>query len=124
MSARARRRGPPPEVDEGDAPGLAALLSRELRPTPGRLGDCLRILAVVLIVVTISETYRLPETALSAYLVLFLSRHETVSTVLGALISCIAAVLAVFVTIAVFMISLSEPAVRIPLMVLTTFVAA
>jgi multidrug resistance protein MdtO len=110
-------------VDEGDAPDLAALLRRELRPTPGRLGDALRIVVVVLIVVTISEIYRIPETALSAFLVLFLSRHEAVSTVMSALITGIAALLAIFVTIAVFMISLSEPALRIPLMVLTTFVA-
>jgi multidrug resistance protein MdtO len=110
-------------VDEGAAPDLAALLRQALRPTPGRLGDALRIVVVVLIVVTISEIYRIPKTATSAYLVLFLSRHEAVSTVLSALISCITVVLGIFVTIAVFMISLSEPALRIPLMVLTTFVA-
>jgi multidrug resistance protein MdtO len=123
MSAHATHRGAPPDVDEGDAPDLAALLGRELRPTPGRLGDSLRIVVVVLIVVTIAEIYRIPEAATSAYIVLFLSRHEAVSTVLTALISGIAALLAIFVTIAVFMLSLSEPALRIPLMVLTTFVA-
>jgi multidrug resistance protein MdtO len=110
-------------VDEGDAPGVAVLVGRELRPTPGRLADSLRIVVVVLTVVTISEIYRIPETSLSAFLVLFLSRHEAVSTVMSALITGMAAVLAIFVTIAVFMISLSEPALRIPLMVLTTFVA-
>ena len=78
---------------------------------------------MVLIVVTIAEIYRIPEAATSAYVVLFLSRHEGVSTVLTALISGIAALLAIFVTIAVFMLSLSEPALRIPLMALTTFVA-
>jgi hypothetical protein len=35
-------------VDEGDARDLVALLRRELRPTPGRLGDCLRIVVVLL----------------------------------------------------------------------------
>jgi multidrug resistance protein MdtO len=110
-------------VDEGAANGPAALLRRELRPAPGRLGDALRIVVVVLIVVTISEIYRIPETGLSAVLVLGLSRHEAVSTVLSALITCITAVLAIFVAIAVFMISLSEPALRIPLMALTTFAA-
>jgi multidrug resistance protein MdtO len=123
MSIRATHRGRPPDVDEGDAPDLVVLLRRELRPTPGRLGDALRIVVVVLIVVTISEIYRIPETAISALLVLGLSRHEAASTVLSALITCVAAVLAIFVTIAVFMISLSEPALRIPLMALTTFAA-
>ena len=123
MSTAATHRGGPPDVDDGAAPSLAALLRQALRSTPGRLGDALRIVVVVLIVVTISETYRIPETAISAILVLGLSQHEAVSTALSALITCITVVLAIFVTIAVFMISLSEPALRIPLMALTTFAA-
>jgi multidrug resistance protein MdtO len=121
MSAHSTHRGAPPDVDEGDAPDLTALLRRELRPTPGRLGDSLRIVVAVLIVVTIAEIYRIPDVAMSAYIVLFLSQHEAVSTVLIALITGIAVVLGIFVTIAVFMLSLSEAALRIPLMALTIF---
>ncbi len=121
MKAHAAHRGPPPDVDEGDARDLAALLRRELRPTPGRLGDSVRIVVVVLIVVAISETFRIPDIALSAYIVLFLSGREAASTVRTALISGIAVVLAIFATIAVFMLSLSEPALRIPLMAVMTF---
>src|SRR5215469_9382313 len=111
----------PPDVDEGDAHGLAALLHRELRPTPGRLGDSVRVVVVVLIVVAIAETFHIPDIGLSAFLVLFLSGREAASTVRTALISGIAVVLAIFATIAVFMVSLSEPALRIPLMAVTTF---
>ena len=111
-------------MDEGDAPGLAAFFNRELRPTPGRLTDSMRIVAVVLIVVGIAETFRLPDIALSAYIVLFLSRSEAVSTVLSALIVGIVGVVAIVATIAVFMLSLSEPALRIPLMAVATFGAA
>jgi multidrug resistance protein MdtO len=121
MKAHATRRGPPPDVDEGDARGLVALLRRELRPTPGRFGDSVRIVVVVLAVVAISETFRIPDIALSAFLVLFLSGREAASTVRTALISGIAVVLAIFATIAVFMLSLSEPALRIPLMAVMTF---
>jgi multidrug resistance protein MdtO len=124
MSAHAIRKSAPPAVDEGDAPGLAAFLTREMRPTPGRLADSVRIVAVVLIVVGIAETFRLPDIALSAYLVLFLSRREAVSTVLSALISGIAAVAAIAATIVIFMLSLSEPGLRIPLMAVATFGAA
>ena len=67
MKANAARPGQPPDVDEGDAPGLVALLRRELRPTPGRFGDSVRIVAVVLAVVAVSETFRIPEIAVSAY---------------------------------------------------------
>src|SRR5215470_12252119 len=108
MSAHANRQSAPPAVDDGDAPDLATFLARELRPTPGRLTDSMRIVVVVLIVVGIAETFRLPDIALSAYIVLFLSHREAASTVLSALISGIAAVVAIAATIAVFMLSLSE----------------
>src|SRR5215468_4301089 len=121
MKARAAHRGPAPDVDEGEARDLVALLRRELRPTPGRLGDSVRIVVVVLAVVAIAETFRIPEIAVSAYIVLFLSGREAASTVRTALISAIAVVLAIFATIAVFLLSLSEPALRIPLMAVMTF---
>jgi multidrug resistance protein MdtO len=121
MKARATHRGPAPDVDEGDAPDLATLLRRELRPTPGRLGDSVRIVVVVLAAVAILETFRISEIAVSAYIVLFLSGREAASTVRTALAAGIAVVLAIFIAIAVFMLSLSEPALRIPLMAVTTF---
>ena len=68
MKAHAAGRGPPPDVDEGDAGNLVALLRRELRPTPGRLGDSVRIVIVVLAAVAIAETFRIPEIAVSAYI--------------------------------------------------------
>jgi multidrug resistance protein MdtO len=76
---------------------------------------------VVLAVVAILETFRIPEIAVSAYIVLFLSGREAASTVRTALAAGIAVVLAIFMTIGVFMLSLSEPALRIPLMALMTF---
>ena len=121
MKTHAARRGAPPDVDEGNPRNLAALLRRELRPTPGRLGDSVRIVVVVLTAVAIAETFRIPDIALSAYIVLFLSGREAASTVRTALISGIAVVLAIFATIAIFMLSLSEPALRIPLMAVITF---
>ena len=121
MNQRAAHGGRPPEVDEGNPSDLVAFLRRELRPSPGRFDDSLRVVAVVLIVVAISETFRIPGIALSAFIVLFLSGREAASTVRTALISGITAVLAIFPTIAVFMLSLSEPALRIPLMAVTTF---
>src|SRR5438105_2058376 len=123
MDGHASRRGRAPEVDEGDARDLVALLRRELRPTPGRLGDCVRIVLVLLSVIAIAETFRISEIALSGYIVLFLSGREAVTTILTALLAGIAVILAIFVTIAVFMLSLSEPALRIPLMAAMTFVA-
>src|ERR1700748_2382451 len=121
MNARHRQRSRSPDVDEGDARDLVAVLRRELRPTPGRLGDSVRIVVVVLAVVAIAETFRLTEIAVSAYIVLFLSGREAASTVRTALAAGIAVVLAIFTTIPVFMLSLSEPALRIPLIAVVTF---
>ncbi|HEV2097911.1 MAG TPA: hypothetical protein VGR45_03175, partial [Stellaceae bacterium] len=119
MKAIAAHRGSAPDVDQGEVRDLVALLRRELRPTPGRFGDCVRVVVAVLIVVAISETFRIPDIALSAFIVLFLSGREAASTVRTALVSGIAVLLAIFATIAVFMLSLSEPALRIPLMAVT-----
>jgi multidrug resistance protein MdtO len=124
MSAHANRQSAPPAVDDGDAPGLAEFLARELRPTPGRLADGLRDVVVVLIVVGIAETFRLPDIGLSAFFALFLARREAVSTVLTAVIVVIVVTTAIVATIAIFMLSLSEPAPRIPLMAVATFFAA
>src|SRR5215813_8794930 len=123
MNAHARQRGRPPDVDEGEARDLVAPLRRELRPTPDRLGDSVRIVVVVLAAVAIAETFRIPEVAVSAYIVLFLSGREAATTVRTSLAAGIAVVLAIFATIAVFMLSLSEPALRIPLMAVITFAA-
>ena len=100
MSAQANREHAP-AVDDGDAHGLAAFLARELRPTPARLADSLRVLAVVLIVVGIGETFRLPDIALSALIALFLSHREAVSTVLSAVITIIVVAIAATTTITV-----------------------
>ena len=72
----------------------------------------MRIVIVSLIVVAVSETFRIPDIGLSAYIILLLSGREAASTVRTALILGIAVVLAIFATIAVFMLSLSEPALR------------
>ncbi len=123
MSAHTAAHDAMPAVDEGNPPRSFALLRQALSPTPGRLGNTLRLVVLVLVAATISETFRIPEIALSCYIVLFVSRAEAASTVMTALIAGIAVILAIFATIIVFMLSLSQPALRIPLIAATTFVA-
>src|SRR5262249_19613149 len=71
----------------------------------------------------IAEMFRIPSIAVSAYIVLILSGRDATSTVLTALISGIAVALALVATIAALMITLAEPALRIPLMAVLTFSA-
>src|SRR5438477_623794 len=103
----------------GMAPGQRATVYVMAQPSRALRGQVVVLLALV----AIMETFRISEIALSGYIVLFLSGREAASTVLTALLAGIAVILAIFVTIAVFMLSLSEPALRIPLMAAMTFVA-
>jgi multidrug resistance protein MdtO len=112
-----------PAIDEGDPSSLARLWQLVVSPAPGRLEDTIRVVALVLAVVAIGETFRLPEIAVSGYIVLFISRAEAASTVLTALIAGIAVILAIFAAIVALMIGLSEPALRIPMIAGMTFVA-
>ena len=121
MSAATAADRPPP-VDEGRLSGLGALLN-ELRPRPGRLADTMRLVVLVLLAVAAAEVFRIPDPGVCAYVILFVSRGERASTVKTAVVAGVAVILAVFATVAVFMASLSEPALRVPLIALITFAA-
>jgi multidrug resistance protein MdtO len=123
MKGRATHSASPLAVDEGDALDLFSQLRRALRATPGRFTASVRITVVALLVVAISEALRVPDTALSAFIVLFLAGSNAASTLLMGTLSAITAVLAILAAIAIFMISLSEPALRLSLMVVATFIA-
>ena len=105
------------------ASGWLEALWDELRPRPGRLADTIRLVVLVMLTVAVGETFRMPEIAVSAYVVLFVSRGERSSTVMTASIAGVAVVLAAFATVVLFMASLSEPAVRVPLIAAMTFAA-
>lgn len=110
-----------PLIDRGELHGGWHGFLREMAPQPGRLADTTRLVVLVLACVAIGETFRMPEIAVSAYIVLFVSRGERASTVKTALVGGVALILAVFITIVVFMASLAEPALRIPLIAAATF---
>jgi len=112
-----------PVVDEASSSGLGRLWRLLIDPAPGRLENTTRVVILVLIVVAIGETFRIPEIALSAYVVLFVSRAEAASSAITALIAGVAVIVAIFAALAVLMISLSEPALRIPLIAGVTFIA-
>lgn len=112
-----------PAIDEGDPSSLALIWRLLVSPTPGRLENSLRVVVLVLAVVAIGETFQIPEIAISAYIVIFVSRAEAASTALTALIAGIAAILAVFAALLVLVFSLSESALRVPLIAAVTFIA-
>jgi multidrug resistance protein MdtO len=110
-----------PAIDAGDPSGLPRLWRLLISPSPGRLDATMRVVVLVLTTVAIAETFRIPEVAISVYLVLFLSRGEAASTVMTALIGGGAVVLAIFIALGVLTFTLSEPALRIPVIACVTF---
>ena len=120
---RQKAPGAPPAVDSGDPPGMFILLSRELRPTPGRLADTVRVTVFCLVAISISEIFRTPMTVLTAALVFFMSAKDIGSSVLAALMMGVSALTGVLIALLVFSLSLSQPALRVPLIAMATFAA-
>ena len=100
-------------VDEGDPPRGLRALARELAPTPGRLGNTVRLVAVVCVLVTICEVFRVPEPAVAGFIAVFVSKQDAATTVQGALVAGVFATLGIGLAILCFMLTLSEPALRI-----------
>ena len=113
-----------PLAGEDSNPSAAATALRELfAATPGRVANTVRAVVLILLTVTICETFRIPEAAIAAYIVLFVFKTNRHATVLTASVAGLAVLAGVLLTVAAFMASLSEPALRLPLIAALTFAA-
>jgi multidrug resistance protein MdtO len=101
---------------------LASWLREELAPRPGRIAACARSTVGCTIVVVVAMVFEIPLPAYSAMIVLFLSRKEYVGTLITAVGGTIAATAGVVLSLLFFMVDASEPALRVPLMAVSTFV--
>jgi multidrug resistance protein MdtO len=104
------------------SPELIAWLRDELRPTPGRGAAVARITLNCVITVVTAMIFQIPLPDYMAYIVFLVSREERVSTLMTAVAGSVAATLAVAVGLLFFTIDASEPALRLALMALSTFV--
>jgi multidrug resistance protein MdtO len=107
---------------EHRAPFLA-FLAQELAPREGRGLAVARIAAACTITVAIAMVFRIPLAAYMAYMVFLTSKDDTAATVTMAVAGSLAITLAVILSLGLAQISLGDPAIRLPAMALTTFLA-
>ncbi|WP_250626857.1 FUSC family protein [Pinirhizobacter soli] len=103
------------------AEGLSALLRRELQLDAPRVRSILRIAAGTAIAVAITMVFQIPIPPYVAYLIFLLSMEDTASTLMFAVAGLTAATLAVALSVLFYVFDASEPALRIPLLALSTF---
>ena len=103
-----------------EARGRSPLLA-ELAHFPGRTGMALRITAVSVLVVLASMTFKVPETAVSVFLVLFLQKPDSATTVLMCIALSVLLPIIVGIILAVAVLTLDFPQARVAAMVLLSF---
>lgn len=98
-------------------------IAKELfTPTEGRLARTIQITLVAMIVVTISMTFRIPDPALSAYIVFFVAKEDSGRSILISVVFIFAIALVVGLTFLLVPISLNHPSLRILFIAAASFV--
>jgi len=100
-----------------------AFLAQELAPREGRGLAVARIAAGCTITVAIAMTFRIPLAAYMAYMVFLASKDDIAGTARMVVAACIAITLGVIFSLGLAQIALGDPAIRLPAMALTTFLA-
>ncbi len=117
MALLAEVPAPPPRFS------FLAFLREELAPRPGRVAACARIAFNCALTIWIAELYQIPLPAYMAYLVFLISRDEVASTLLTGVAGAMAATFAIALSLTFYMLDASEPALRLPLMAISTYIA-
>src|SRR5467141_1607022 len=100
-----------------------AILAQELAPREGRPLAGARIAAGCTITVAIAVVFRIPLAAYMAYMVFLTSKDDSAATVTMAVAGGLAITVAVILSLGLAQISLGDPAIRLPAMALSTFLA-
>ncbi len=97
------------------------LLRDELTLSPARTARILRMTVVVALVVMISMALRVPEVAISAYMIFFFAQRDVATTVLTGTAAVVGLTIALGLCFVCFLTTLAEPAARLPVMVVLVF---
>lgn len=98
-----------------------SLLHDELTLTPERTFRMLRMTALVTLVVTLSMALRVPDAAISAYMVFFVTKSDTATTVKVGVALVAGVTVALAMVFVFFSVTVADPALRLPLMALLIF---
>jgi multidrug resistance protein MdtO len=102
---------------------LVESLAAELAWREGRWAAVARIASGSAITVVIAMVFQIPQPTYMAYIVFLISKDERNATVKSAIGGLAAVTLAVILVLGLELIDTAEPALRLPLMALTTFTA-
>jgi multidrug resistance protein MdtO len=102
---------------------LLEVLAVELASREGRWAAVARIASGATVTVVIAMVFQIPEPTYMAYIGFLISKDEKGATVTTALGGLAAATVAVLLVLGLELIDTSEPALRLPLMAMATFVA-
>jgi multidrug resistance protein MdtO len=100
-----------------------AFIAQELAPREGRGLAVARIAAGCTIAVAIAMVFRIPLAAYMAYMVFLASKDDIAGTARMTVAASLAITLGVIFSLGLAQISLGDPAIRLPAMALTTFLA-
>jgi multidrug resistance protein MdtO len=115
MAARERVWAPP-------APSVLRFLQDELTGlSPARRSRMLRMTALVVVVTIVSMALRVPEVAISAYMIFFFSRSDALTTVRAGVGAIVGVTLAIALLFVFYLTTFAEPALRVPAMACITF---
>src|SRR3984957_12685307 len=100
-----------------------SFLAQELAPREGRGLAVTRIATSCTITVAVAMVFRIPLAAYMAYMVFLTSKDDIAGTARMAVAGTLAITLGVIFSLGLAQISLGDPAIRLPAMALTTFLA-
>lgn len=106
---------------QSDRPGLWEVVRDELQPYDGRLGQTVRMTVLCMLVVAVAMTLRVPEAAVSCYLIFFAARNNAGDAIRTGLALIAAASVAILLAFVFLMLSADEPGVRLLFIALFTF---
>jgi multidrug resistance protein MdtO len=115
MGARERAWAPPAP------PSLRFLRDELTRISPARRSRMVRMTTLVVVVTIVSMALRVPEVAISTYMIFFFSRSDVLTTVRTGVGGIVGLTLTIAFTFVLLLLTLAEPALRLPAMACVTF---